>query len=149
MTTFADNKKALFDYEILEKFEAGLELSGQETKSVKNGHLSLKGAYVTFHGSDAMLTNSHISPYKPAGKLNDYEPTKSRRLLLHKREIAYLRGKAQEQGLTIIPISVYNKGRFIKVEIAVARGKHHYDKRESIKKRDTAREMKRAIKGMV
>ncbi len=148
MTNFATNKKALFDYEILEKTEAGLQLSGQETKSVKNGHLSLKGAYVTFHNNDAWLTNAHISPYQPAGKLDDYEPDKSRRLLLHKREIAYLRGKSQEKGLTIVPISVYNKGRFIKVEIAVARGKHHYDKRENIKKRDTLREMKRAIKGM-
>jgi len=149
MSTYADNRKALFDYEILEKFEAGLELSGQETKSVKNGHLSLKGAYVTFHGRDANLTNAHISPYKEAGKLEGYDPTQSRRLLLHKREIAYLRGKSQEKGLTIVPISVYNRGRFVKVEIAVARGKHQYDKRESIKKREVEREIKRVIKDRV
>lgn len=146
MTTFANNKKALFDYEILEKLEAGLELTGGETKSIKDGHMSLKGAYVTFHNNDAFLLNGHVSAYKPAGPQPEYDPTRSRRLLLHKREIAYLRGKSQEKGLTIVPISVYNKGRFIKVEIAVARGKHQYDKRKSIKDRDVAREIKRTLK---
>ncbi|MBU0545957.1 SsrA-binding protein SmpB [Patescibacteria group bacterium] len=146
MPTFADNKKALFEYEILEKMEAGLELSGAETKSVKAGHMSLKGAYVTFRDKDAWLLNGHISPYKPAGPKTDYDPTRSRRLLLHKREIDYLRGKSQEKGLTIVPISVYNRGRFIKVEIAVARGKHTFDKRETVKKRDQEREMRRIAK---
>ncbi|MDO8499387.1 MAG: SsrA-binding protein SmpB [bacterium] len=148
MPTYADNRKALHDYEILEKSEAGIVLSGQETKSVRNGQISLKGAYITFHGATAYLTNARISPYKPAGKLLDYDPEQSRRLLLHKREIAYLRGKTQEMGLTVVPISVYNSGRMIKVEIAVARGKHTYDKREAIKKRDVQREMSRAQKGV-
>jgi SsrA-binding protein len=146
MPTFADNKKALFDYEILEKLEAGLELTGAETKAIKDGHMSLKGSYVTFHGKDAHLLNAHVSAYKPAGPQPDYEPTRSRRLLLHKREIAYLREKSQEKGLTIVPISVYNRGRFVKVEIAVARGKHTYDKRNTIKERDAAREIKRTLK---
>jgi len=144
--TLADNRKALYDYEILEKFQAGLVLTGQETKSVKNGQISLKGAYVTFRDGDAYLTNSHISKYKQAGLLPDYDPTKSRRLLLRKREIRYLQGKSQEKGLTIVPLSVYTKKRFVKIEIAVARGKKQYDKRETIKKRDAAREMRQIIK---
>jgi SsrA-binding protein len=144
--SLAKNKKALFDYEILEKFQAGLVLSGQEVKSVKNGHMSLKGAYVTFHNSDAYLTNAHITKYKQAGALKDYDPTASRRLLLRKREIRYLQGKSAEKGLTIVPLSVYTKNRFIKVEIAVGRGKKQYDKREAIKKRDTEREIKRSLK---
>lgn len=144
--SLASNKKALFDYEILEKFQAGLVLTGQETKSVKAGHLSLKGTYVTFHNGDAYLTNANISKYPQAGNLPDYEPTASRRLLLRKREIRYLQGKLAEKGLTIVPLSVYTKNRLIKVEIAVGRGKKQYDKRETIKKRDTDREIKRSLK---
>ena len=146
MTNLADNKKAFFDYEILEKLEAGIMLSGQETKSVRNGQASMKGTFVTFHNNDAYLTNMNISPYKQAGPLPDYEPNKSRRLLLHKREIEYLREKSQEQGLTIVPLRVYTKNRFIKIEIAIARGKKQYDKRETIKKRETDREIRRIIK---
>ena len=142
----ADNKKALFNYEILEKTEAGLVLTGYEAKAVKNGQMNLKGAYVTFHGDDALLTNAHISRYKPAGKMPEYDPERSRHLLLHKKEISYLRGKSQEKGLTIIPIRVYTKNRFIKVELAVCRGKKQFDKRESIKKRDTLREIRRTLK---
>lgn len=144
--SLAGNKKALFDYEILEKFQAGLVLTGQEVKSVKAGHMSLKGTYVTFHNGDAYLTNANISKYPQAGNLPDYEPTASRRLLLRKREIRYLQGKLAEKGLTIVPLSVYTKNRFIKVEIAVGRGKKQYDKRETIKKRDTEREIKRSLK---
>ncbi|MBI5221407.1 MAG: SsrA-binding protein SmpB [Candidatus Magasanikbacteria bacterium] len=144
--SLANNRKALFDYEILEKFQAGLVLTGQETKSIKAGHMSLKGAYVTFHKGDAYLTNANITKYKQAGNLPDYEPTASRRLLLRKREIRYLQGKLAEKGLTIVPLSVYTKNRFIKVEIAVGRGKKQYDKRETIKKRDTEREIKRSLK---
>ncbi|MCX6782353.1 MAG: SsrA-binding protein SmpB [Candidatus Magasanikbacteria bacterium] len=142
----AENKKALFDYEILEKLEAGLVLRGYETKAAKAGHINLKGAYVTFHGSDALLTNAHIGLYKPAGKIEDYDPTHSRRLLLKKKEIDYLRFKSQEKGLTIVPIRVYTKQRFIKVEVAVARGKKQFDKRDAIKKRDLNKEIKRTLK---
>jgi SsrA-binding protein len=144
--SLAENKKALFDYEILEKLEAGLELYGYEAKSAKDGNINLKGAFVTFHGEDAMLTNAHIGKYKPAGKMPDYEPERSRRLLLHKKEINYLRGKSQEQGLTIVPLRVYTKNRFVKVEVAVARGKKRFDKREALKKRDSDREIKRTLK---
>ena len=144
--TLADNRKATFDYEILEKFQAGLVLSGQEVKSVKSGHLSLKGAYITFHNDDAYLTNAHITKYKQAGNLPDYDPTHGRRVLLRKREIRYLQGKSQEKGLTIIPLTVYTKNRFIKVEIAVGRGKKEFDKRDSIKKRDVDREIRKTLK---
>ncbi|OGH84423.1 MAG: SsrA-binding protein [Candidatus Magasanikbacteria bacterium RIFOXYA2_FULL_44_8] len=146
MTQLAVNKKALFDYEILEKYEAGLVLSGQEVKSVRSGHMSLKGAYVTFHNGEALLTGAHITRYKPAGPLPDYDPERSRKILLKAREVRYLQGKTQEKGLTIIPVSVYTKNHFIKVEIAVGQGRHKYDKREVIKKRDTEREMKRSLK---
>jgi SsrA-binding protein len=146
MSNFADNKKAHFDYEILEKYQAGISLTGQEVKSVRAGQISLTGAFVTFHGKKAVLTNAHISPYKFAGALPGYEPTRSRTLLLHKREINYLRGKSEEQGLTIVPLRVYSNNRLIKLEIAVARGKHRFDKRESIKKRDLNRELKKDVK---
>lgn len=144
--TLADNRKALYDYEVLEKFQAGLVLTGQEVKSVKNGHLSLKGAYVTFHNGDAYLTNAHITKYKQAGEIVDYDPTKSRRILLRKKEIRYLQGKLEEKGLTIVPLSVYTKKRFVKMEIALAKGKKQHDKREAIKKRDTQREMRQIQK---
>lgn len=146
MTTFAENKKARFDYEILDTLTAGISLTGQEVKSVRAGHLSLKGTYVTFHGKSAFLTNANITAYKFAGELPGYDPTRSRQLLLHKREIDYLRGKSEEQGLTIVPLNVYSKNRLIKVEIAVARGKHQFDKRETIKKRDENREIRRTLK---
>ena len=132
--SLTENKKAFFDYEILEKLEAGLVLTGPEVKSAKAGHMNLKGSYVTFHGGDALLTNAHISAYQPAGKNPDYDPTRSRRLLLKKKEIDYLRSKSQEKGLTIVPLKVYTKNRFVKVEVGVARGKKQFDKRESIKK---------------
>jgi SsrA-binding protein len=146
MSTFADNRKVRFDYDVLEHYQAGIVLSGQEVKSVKAGHLSLSGAFVTFHNNEALLTNAHITPYPQAGPLPDYDPTQSRKLLLKKREIIYLREKMHEEGLTIVPLKVYSSNRLIKVEIAVARGKKLYDKRESIKKRDTDREIRRAEK---
>lgn len=147
MPIYVENKKAAFDYEILEKYEAGLVLSGQEVKSIRSGHISLKGAFITFHGNNAMLTNAHIAKYKYARKTLDYEPERSRPVLLKKREINHIRGKSQEKGLTIIPLSVYTKGRHIKVEIAVCRGKKRYDKRESIKKREIRVELAREMKG--
>lgn len=146
--SLTENKKAFFDYEILEKLEAGLVLTGPEVKSAKAGHMNLRGSFVTFHGSDALLTNAHISAYQPAGPNPDYDPTHSRRLLLKKKEIDYLRAKSQEKGLTIVPLKVYTKNRFVKVEVGVARGKKQFDKRESIKKRDSAKEVKRTLKNL-
>jgi SsrA-binding protein len=142
----ADNKKAFHDYEILERVEAGIKLEGHEVKSVRNGNISLKGTYVALVGGEAYLLNAHIAKYRFAGALPGYEPDRSRKLLLSKKEIAYLRGKSQERGLTIVPLRVYTKGRYIKVEIAVAKGKKSHDKRESLKRRDVDREMRRAMK---
>lgn len=146
MPQYSVNKRARFDYEILTTYEAGLVLTGQEVKSVRAGQAKLAGAFVTFHGTDAMLTNAHITKYQQAGPLPDYDPDHSRKLLLAKREIDSLRGKSTEAGLTIIPLSLYTKGRHIKVEIGVAKGKKTYDKRETIKKRDVQREIKRTLK---
>ncbi len=147
MPTYAVNRKVTYDYEILEKLEAGVVLSGAEVKAVRNGQINLKGSYVTFLRTEAYLLNAHISPYKFASPKAAYDPTHSRKLLLSQKEIAYLRGKSEEAGLTIVPLSVYTKSRFIKIEIAVARGKKKYDKREAIKKRDVQKDMRRALRG--
>lgn len=145
MSTLADNKKAHFDYQILETFEAGIVLSGQEVKSAKKGQINLKGAYVTFHSGNPHLLNAHITKYQNAGPLPDYDPTQSRRLLLKKREISYLQGKLGEKGLTIVPLSVYTSRHLIKVSIGLAKGKQLHDKRETIKKRELDREVKRSL----
>jgi SsrA-binding protein len=139
----SENKKAKFDYEIIDTLEAGLMLTGAEVKSCKAGQINLQGSFVTFSANKAVLTNTNIAPYKQASNQGDYDPTRSRPLLLHKKEIAYLRGKSLEKGLTIVPLKVYTKNRLIKVEIGVGKGRHKYDKREVIKKRDLDREIKR------
>lgn len=145
MPILAKNRRALYEYEILDRLEAGLLLSGAEVKSIRTGHASLAGAYVTFHGEIPYLTNAHIAPYAFAIKNEHYEPTQSRKLLLKKREIAYLRGKLQEKGLTAVPLSLYTKQRYIKLEIGLARGKKLHDKRASVKKREVDREIRRAM----
>jgi len=146
MPTLASNKKAFFDYEILEKFEAGLALKGFEVKAIKTGHISIKGAFVTVKGKELFLTNAKIPLYQHAGKVENYEETAPRKLLLKKNEINRLIGKVKVEGLTLIPISVYNKRRLIKLEFALAKGKKKYDKRQAIKKRDTDREIARQMK---
>ncbi len=145
MPTYATNKKALFDYEVLEEFEAGIVLSGAEVKSVRSGQINLKGSFITFHQNSPILTNAHISPYKFA-RAEQYDPTHPRQILLKKKEISYLRGKTAEQGLTIVPLSVYTTRQRIKLKIALVRGKKSHDKRSSIKKRETEREVRRAMK---
>lgn len=142
----ADNKKALFDYEILEKYEAGIVLIGAEVKSVQGGHISLKGAYVTFHHNEPYLTGAHISRYKPAAGLADYDPERSRKLLLRNKEIRHLLAKKEEKGLTIVPLMVYIKHSKIKVEIAVGKGKKQFEKKEKIKARDIERDIRRTLK---
>lgn len=146
MKILAKNKKAYFDYEILDKIEAGLVLTGYETKAVKDGKVGLAGSFVTFLGDKPMITNMNIAKYSKAGVLPDYDPTHSRPLLLRKSQIRYLKGKSQEKGLTIVPLVVYTNNRFIKVEIAVCRGRKTYDKKEVLKKRDTDRDLKRTLK---
>lgn len=142
MPTLAENKKVRFDYDVLETFEAGLVLTGQEVKSTRAGGLSLKGAFVTFHNNAPALTNATIAPYKNAGPLPDYDPTQSRKILLHKKEAEYLRGKVREEGLTIVPLSVYTKARLLKISVALCRGRKTHDKRAAIKKRDALREIR-------
>ena len=146
MPTLAFNKRANFDYEIGDKYEAGLVLTGQEVKSVKMGHISLKESFVTVKGTELYLTNAHITPYKHAGELKNYEPTRPRKLLLKKSEIKHLTGKVRVQGLTLVPISVYTKKRLIKLEFGVGKGKKKHDKRETISKREVERNIRRELK---
>lgn len=146
MTTLAYNKRANFDYQLSDKYEAGLVLSGQEVKSVKMGHISLKESFVTVKGGELYLTNAHITPYKHAGDIENYDPTSPRKLLLKKSEIRHLTGKVRTQGLTLVPIRVYTKKRYIKLEFGVGKGKKKFDKREDIAKKEDERRMKRIIK---
>lgn len=140
------NKKAGFNYEFLETYEAGIQLRGFEVKALKKGQGSLEGAYIIIRGDEAFVVGMQIPPYQPANTPKDYDPLRPRKLLLAKKEIRTLAGIEGKKGLTIVPISVYNKKTKIKLSIAVARGKKQYDKRESIKKKDAERELKRELK---
>lgn len=146
MANYAENRKARFDYEILEKYETGIELLGTEVKSVRGGQMSLEGAFVIVRGGEAFIINANIPPYQPKNAPTDYDPLRNRKLLLTKKEIAELAGNEKNKSLTIVPISVYNKNRKIKVQIALVKGKKKRDKRETIKKRETDREIRREIK---
>ncbi len=146
MSTLIYNKKAGFDYEILEKYEAGVELLGSEVKSVRAKHGILLGARVIIRGGEAYLIGATIPPFQPANTASGYDADRNRRLLLTKKEIRLLSEIEDKKGLTIVPISMYNKGNKIKVEIAIVRGKKKFDKREDIKKRDTERDIAREFK---
>lgn len=138
----ATNRKAKFEYFLIETFEAGLALRGSEIKSIRAGQISLSEAYVQTDGRDAWLKDAHIAPYEQANRFN-HDPLRPRRLLLHKKEIRKLWNDVRQKGMTIIPTRVYLKGGRAKVEIALARGKKSYDKREAIAKRDRQRNMER------
>ena len=140
------NKKANFNYEILEKFEAGLELLGFEVKAIKNKQGNIDSAYVVVRGGEAFLIGSDIPPYQGKNTPPSYERSRNRKLLLTKKEIAHIADEENKKGLTIVPISFYNKANKIKVEVAIVRGKKKYDKRETIKKRDSDREIRRTLK---
>ena len=142
----ASNRRARHDYHILETFEAGIELAGTEVKSVREGRVQLKDSYVEFKDGQAYLVGAHISPYSHGNRENK-EPERVRRLLLKKREVERLFGRTQLKGLTVVPLSVYLKGNWIKVEIGLAQGKKLYDKRETEKTRELDREMEAAVKG--
>ena len=146
MASYAENKKAHFNYEILEKYETGIELLGVEVKSVRGGKMSLEGAFVVVRGGEAFLINSNIPPYQVKNAPKDYDPIRNRKLLLTKKEIKELSSSEKNKSLTIVPISVYNKNRKIKVQIALVKGKKKLDKRENIKKRETDREIRREYK---
>lgn len=151
MSTLAINKKASFDYELIEKYEAGLVLFGYEVKSARDGQINLSGSYISVRGaknkrSQLYLVNASFSLYKMAKSIKDYNPSRDRQLLLHKKEIDSLLGKKQQTGLTLIPLKIYTNHSFIKLEFALARGKKKFDKRESIKKRELDRRLRTLTK---
>lgn len=142
---YADNPKARFDYEIIKKFSAGLELLGMEVKSVRAGNCSLRGAFVGIRGNEAFLIGANIPAFQPKNAPKDYDSLRTRKLLFSKNELEELKDAEGTKGLTIIPLSVYNKGRFLKLDIAIARGKKKFDKRQAIKKRDVERDLGRKM----
>lgn len=152
MPTLAYNKKANFDYTIKETFTAGMVLKGYEVKSIKTGHISLKGAFVTLksHSKEAspelLLVNAHIPLYKHAGTIPGHNPERPIKLLITKKEITQLIGKKKSQGLTLVPIKVYTKKRLLKLEFGIGQGKKKYDKREDIKKKDIDRKIRTLTK---
>ncbi len=146
MAGLIENKKVRFNYEIVESFEAGIELTGSEVKSVRAGRGVIDSAFVIIRGGEAFLMNSEISAYQPKNAPESYELARIRKLLLTKTEIKKLQDIEGKKGLTIVPISLYNKGAKIKAQIAVVRGKKKFDKRETIKKRESSREMERTLK---
>jgi SsrA-binding protein len=141
----AENRKAFHDYHILESFEAGLVLVGTEVKSIREGNANLRDSFARVEGAEVWLYNVHVSPYSHRGS-SDHEPTRRRKLLLHRREIRKLIGKTVERGLTLVPTRMYFKNGRIKVEISLARGKKAHDKRETIKRREADRETRAAVK---
>lgn len=145
MQVYAENRKAHFDYEVLDKYEAGLVLQGQEVKSIKGGHMNLNGSYVVFVHGQAVLIGAKVPPYQPKNTPEDYNPEQSRKLLLNKKEIDYLYGKSQEKGFALIPLKVYEKSGRIKLEFGLAKGKKKYDKKEKIKERDVERQTRREL----
>ncbi len=141
----ARNKRAFHEFAILERFEAGIELKGAEVKSLREGSAVLQDSFAAIENGELLLKGLHISPYQPASRFNP-DPKRLRRLLLHKREIAKLRSAIEEKGLTLIPLSLYFKGHLVKVEIGIARGKAQYDKRSSIRERESERQIDRALR---
>lgn len=141
----SDNKKARFDYEIVEKYEAGLVLTGSEVKSIRDGAVNLKDSYVSFRNGEAFLQNAHISEYK-SSSYNNHHPERLRKLLLNREEINKIMGRVQEKSLSCVPLKLYFKKGRIKIEIGLGRGKKKHDKRQSIKKKESDRELARALK---
>ncbi len=146
MANLLDNPKAHFNYEFLERFDAGIELLGFEVKSVRLGRGSLAGSHIIVRGGEAYIVGLQIDPYQKGNTPPDYQPDRTRRLLLTKKELITLTETEAKKGLTIVPISLYNKNGKIKVNLAISRGKKQFDKRESIKKRETDREIRREFK---
>ncbi len=146
MPTIATNKRASFDYALSDRYEAGLVLTGSEVKSLKTGHASLKGAFVTVKGSELYLTNALIPRYQHAHKDTKHDDTRSRKLLLRRGEIRSLIGKSRTEGLTLVPIRLYTKKQLVKLEFAVGKGKKAFDKRSDIGKREAKRRIERAMK---
>lgn len=146
MPTLARNPRAKYDYHILDTYEAGLVLAGHEVKAVKTGHINLKGSYVSIKNGEAWLINAQIPPYQPKNTPADYQPGRTRKLLLNKREIKSLIGQSKQKGLTLVPLRVYTKKGKIKLEFALGRGKRQFDKREKIKDRESKRKIEQALR---
>ena len=146
MPVLAENRKALFNYKELEKFQAGIVLTGQEVKSIRGGRLGLAGSFVTLIGEEVFWIGAHIPAYQPKNLREDYNPERTRKLLLTKPEIKRLIGQVRQKGLTMIPTKVYTDGNKIKLEFVLAKGRSKIDKREKIKKRETEREIARNFK---
>ncbi len=145
MKIVAQNKKAFHDYFIEETLEAGILLTGTEVKSIRDGKANLKDSYVIIKDSEAFLLNCHISPYTH-GNIMNHDPVRTRKLLLHKKEIVRLQGKTAQKGYSLIPLKIYFKGSHVKIEIGLAKGKKQFEKRETIKKKEADREIERAMK---
>lgn len=143
----AQNKKARHDYHILETFEAGMVLQGTEIKSIRNSRINLKDGFVRVRNGEVFLVNVHISPYEQ-GNIFNHDPLRTRKLLLHKRQIRQLEGESKNAGITIVPLKVYIKDGYAKVLIGLAKGKKEYDKRESIKQKDQERQIRRIVKNI-
>lgn len=146
MSDLVKNKKAGFNFELLERYEAGVELLGTEVKSLRGGQGKLEGAHVVVRGGEAYLVGASIPPFQKANAPKNYEPERVRRLLLKNKEILELFTESEKKGLTVVPVRWYNKNRVLKLEIAVARGKKKHDKRDSMKARDSKREIDRTLK---
>ncbi len=147
MADYVQNKKAHFDFEFIEVFEAGVVLFGHEVKSLRAGKASLNGAYVVIRGGEAFLVNASISPYQVANTPKGYDPERARKLLLSKKQLSELEQGSEKQGLTIVAVKWYNNNRHLKLQIALAKGKKKSDKRETLKERDSKREIDRIMKG--
>jgi SsrA-binding protein len=146
MKILSENKRAYFDYEIFEKFEAGISLIGQEVKSLKTQGVNLAGSYVVVQGEEVFWIGAKIPPYQPANSPSNYKMERSRKLLLKKSEIKYLIGKSKQKGLTLVPLRLYTKNSKIKLEFGIGKKKKKVDKRETIKKREIEREIQRTLK---
>lgn len=146
MPTLAVNKRARFDYDLKDEFEGGLMLTGPEVKAAKNGSIHMKGAFMSIQNGELWVKNMHIGRYAPAGKQEEYDPTRSRKVLIRAPQIKQLIGKSQQNGLTIVPIRVYTKGAFVKIAFALARGKKKHEKRDAMKKRDVQKQIREEMK---
>ena len=145
LKTIADNRKARHDYFILESYEAGIELTGTEVKSIRDGGLNLKDSWISIDNGELFIKQMHISPYEK-GNIFNKDPLRTRKLLMHKREIMKLLGQVKQDGLTLIPISVYFKGSRVKVQVGLCKGKKHHDKREAMAQRAAKRTIDRELK---
>ncbi|MEM8779572.1 MAG: SsrA-binding protein SmpB [Cyanobacteria bacterium P01_G01_bin.49] len=142
----SDNRKARFLYEIMETYEAGIELVGTEVKSIRAGKVNLTDGYAFIKNGEVWLTNVHISPYQGSSQYFNHDPRRGRKLLLHRKQINQLIGKIEQKGLTLVPLKMYLKGSWVKVSVGLGKGKKLHDKRETVKRRQDQREMSRAMK---